>query len=148
MSGHIAGEWFFFFFLLGFKRFQTLRVGRVWNLLEEKCGFQSGLKKKTTTSLEEELGEGRSLFPLLSANSLQVAHFSTDAVKARFNRDNGEKARSLSDGDCLIWIFHQSAKLADGFLSWFKTWSLERFNMTHVSTRAKHLAHYSRRITI
>ena len=86
---------------------------------------------------------GRSLFPLLSANSLQVPHFSTDAVKAQFNRDNGEKACSLlPTGDGLIRIFHESAKWADGFLSWFKTWSLERFNMTHVSTRAHHLVQF------
>ena len=51
-------------------------------------------------------GGGRSLFPLLSANSSQLPHFSTDAISARFYRDNGEKACSPSDGDCLIWIFH------------------------------------------
>lgn len=59
--------------------------------------FQSSLKKKKRRKLwGGRGGGGRSLFPLLSANSLQVPHFSTEAVKAQFNRDNGEKAGGFS----------------------------------------------------
>lgn len=76
------------FFLLRFERLETLHVGRVWNLLEEKCGYT----KKKNSNREPGGGGECSLFTRASANLLSF-FFQFKKTPSFF----------------CSWIFHQSA---------------------------------------